>query len=98
MTVFIQYLINGISMGSCLRHHRPGLHHGLRHRQDAELRPRRRHHGGRLRFLLRHHTIWGCRRLWYPAGGHRGVHRAGRASIEWLAYQPLRPARPVWRC
>ena len=74
-----------------LRHHRPGLHHGLWHRQDAELRPRRRHHGGGLCVLL-HHFL----RREQPAGGeplrsglrrghpavgagcHGGVHGAGR--------------------
>ena len=38
--------------GQHLRHHRSGLHHGVRHRQDAELCPRRYHHDRRLR---RHH-------------------------------------------
>ena len=77
--------------GQYLRHHRPGLHHGLRHRQDAELRPRRHHHGGRLCLLLRHE-------LPGPAGPAVGVLLAMLACtvlgiiIERLAYKPLRAA------
>ena len=37
-----------------IRDHRTGIHNGIRYRQDAELCPRRRHHGGRIYFLLYH--------------------------------------------
>ena len=40
--------------GQRLRHHRVGLHHGLRYRQDAQLRSRRRHHGRCLCLVLCH--------------------------------------------
>ena len=50
----ISQLINGLQCGQYLRLDRTWLHHGLRHREDAELRPRRRYHGWCLHRLCRH--------------------------------------------
>ena len=57
-----------------VRHHRPRLYDGLRHCQDAELRPRRRHHDRRLRFLLRD-VLSGSSQHRRGADGRCRVHR-----------------------
>ena len=67
--------------GQHLRHHRPGLHHGVRHREDAELRPWRCHHGGGLRLLLRCRPLsasgrgggGACHVRLHDSGHHRGA-------------------------
>ena len=59
-------------------HRRPGLHHGLWHCQNAELCPRRHHHGGRLHFLLRHQLLRAACCGLHP-GGYGGMYRAGHA-------------------
>ena len=87
--------------GQRVRHHRPGLHHGLRHRQDAELCPRRRHHGGWVRLLL--HAALDCN---FAEGSVAATVVPAVAGtllamavctvlgvvIERLAYKPLRQA------
>ena len=45
MTLFLSYLINGITLGSIYAII-AWLYDGVRHRPHAELRPRRRHHVG----------------------------------------------------
>ena len=49
---FLNFLISGDQPRQHLRDHRPRLHDGLRHCENAELRPRRRHHGGRVYLLF----------------------------------------------
>ena len=45
---FLSYLINGISLGECVRADRIGVYHGLWYCQNAELRPWRCHHDWQL--------------------------------------------------
>lgn len=63
--------------GEHLRADRAGLHHGLRYRQNAELRPRRRDHGGRIQ----RHCGGGAAGT-VPVGDgdrqHRGMRGVGR--------------------
>ena len=62
--------------GQHLRHHRPGLYHGLRHCQDAQLCPRGCYHGGRFYVFLCHRQV----RPSPPgkrAAGRGGLHRPG---------------------
>ena len=71
--------------GQHLRHHRPGLYHGLRYCQDVELRPRRCHHGGRVHLLLCGLTLQSA-----TAGGrhpghdrlHGSGHGGGAAGLQ----------------
>ena len=82
-----RYMSHGISLlfnqryqpGQRVRHHRPGLYHGLRHRKDAQLRPRRHHHGGRLHLLLRHELSGPAQHCEHHPG-HAGLHGAGRGD------------------
>ena len=73
---FLSYLISGISLGQRLRNHRAGVHDGLRHRKDAELRARRRHHGRRIHILLYDELSRPVAARIRPAG-HRGLYGSG---------------------
>ena len=78
--------------GQHLRHHRSGLHHGVRHRQDAELRPRRHHYDRRLCFLLLHVLFKSPPHRGHPAGSdrlHRPRHRDRAAGLCASALRPF---------
>ena len=65
--------------GQRVRDHRPGLHHGVRYRQNAQLRPRRRDYGGRVHLLL-YHQLSGPARLAQRDFRHCGMYRPGRGD------------------
>ena len=69
-TLFAQQVVDGFQSGLCLRPHRPGLHHGLRHCPPDQLRPRRRLHGRRF---ISYYAVkrWHLHKLPGQAGSRR---------------------------
>ena len=71
----IQYLINGISIGSVYAIIALGYTMVYGIAQDAELCPWRRDHGGRVHIhFCAHQLIWGRRSVVSILAGHGGVY------------------------
>ena len=81
--------------GQRLRHHRVGLHHGLRYRQDAELRSRRRHYG-RCLCLVLCHVVSRPSRLGIGHSVLCGLH-GSRCSHRGSGLQAAAPGGPAGR-